>query len=115
MPVAAEPVRLRECASLDIGGAADHYRDQAGVVVALRFIGVVERVTRRIGRNPQLGALGFAYELGIPGLRSLPLDRFPYLVFYVERDDYVDVWRVLHTKRDIPGTLLGQPPDEPEV
>ena len=27
----------------------------------------------------------------------MPVDRFPYLVFYVERVDHVDVWRVLHT------------------
>ncbi|MGY8526072.1 hypothetical protein L0937_12675 [Paracidovorax citrulli] len=42
----------------------------------------------------------------IPAVRSLSLDRFPYLLFYIERDDYVDVVRFLHTSRDIPAVLL---------
>lgn len=31
-----------------------------------------------------------------------PLDRYPYLVFYVEGKEDLDVWRVLHGQRDIP-------------
>ena len=27
---------------------------------------------------------------------------YPYLLFYVERHDTIDVWRVLHGERDIP-------------
>ena len=30
------------------------------------------------------------------------LKRYPYLVFYVEQDDHIDVWRVLTSHRDIP-------------
>jgi len=33
------------------------------------------------------------------------LTRFPHLVFYFERDDYIDVWRVLHGRRDIPAWM----------
>ena len=29
------------------------------------------------------------------------------LIFYVEHPDHIDVWRVLHGKRDIPDWLLG--------
>jgi toxin ParE1/3/4 len=29
----------------------------------------------------------------------------PYLIFYIDRDDHVDVWRVLHAQRDIPARL----------
>jgi toxin ParE1/3/4 len=107
--MAAKPVHLRELASADLHSAADHYLSQADVAVAIRFIDAVQRATRRISRSPQLGTLRFAYELEIPELRSLPVARFPYLVFYVERDDHVDVWRILRTRRDIPSTLLGDP------
>nr|MEA2799523.1 toxin ParE1/3/4 [Phenylobacterium sp.] len=31
--------------------------------------------------------------------------RYPYLIFYVERDSHVDVWRLLHAERDIPAWL----------
>jgi len=27
---------------------------------------------------------------------------YPYLVFYVERPDHLEVWRVLHAQRDVP-------------
>jgi hypothetical protein len=48
--------------------------------VALGFIDAVERAISQISRS---GSLRFSYELGIPHLRARPLDRFPYLVFYV--------------------------------
>jgi plasmid stabilization system protein ParE len=43
------------------------------------------------------------------GYRCVPLKRYPHLVFYrVEAGD-VDVWCVLHAKRDIPHSM--QEPD----
>lgn len=33
------------------------------------------------------------------------VDGFPYLVFYVEQPGHLDVWRVLHARRDIPSWL----------
>ncbi len=46
-----------------------------------------------------------ALELDLPELRSWPLKRYPFLVFYVEQPDHIDVWRVLHGQRDIPSWL----------
>jgi toxin ParE1/3/4 len=40
------------------------------------------------------------------GLRSWPLERYPHLIFYIERATHVEVWRVLNGKRDIPAWLL---------
>lgn len=51
----------------------------------------------------------YAYELGLPDLRSVSLKRYPYLIFYRGQPDHVDVWRVLHAKRDIPQGM--QEPD----
>jgi len=70
------------------------------------FVDAVERTVGQIGRSPQSGSLRFSYELEIPGLCVRPLVRFPYLVFYVVGDEVVDVWRILHTRRDIP-TAIG--------
>ena len=47
----------------------------------------------------------YAHELDLPGGLCWPLKRYPYLVFYVERDDYIDVWLVLHGMRDFPEWL----------
>ena len=41
----------------------------------------------------------------LPGLRFWRLKQYPYLVFYLERSDHIDVWRVLHGKRDVPGWM----------
>jgi toxin ParE1/3/4 len=51
---------------------------------------------------PSAGSARYAHELEVPGLRSWQVKGYAYLVFYIERDDYVDVWRVLHGSRDIP-------------
>lgn len=101
----ATPVRFRDLATADLESAVDYYLGEAGNDIALRFVDAVERAAQRAGNSPQLGSLRFAYELGLPGLRVLPVDRHPYLMFYVERDELVDVWRLLHTSRDIPATL----------
>ena len=101
----ARRIELRQLAAADISDAADHYLPEDGEALALRFIGAVEHAVGRIGRSPHLGSLRFSYELEIPELRAWPLDRFPYIVFYVAADDRIDVWRVLHSRRDIPTAL----------
>ena len=104
----ARPVRLRQLAAIDLEDTSDYYRREAGAQVALEFIDAVERGMRRISRNPQLGSLHFAYELAIPDLRAWPLQRFPYVLFYVDADDEIDLWRILHTRRDPPSAI--EPP-----
>jgi toxin ParE1/3/4 len=105
--VAARSVRLRERAAIDIDRAADDYLGEAGAQVALRFVDAVERAVGQIGRSPHAGSLRFSYELEIPGLRVRPVARFPYLVFYVVGNEVVEVWRILHSRRDIPSAVAG--------
>ena len=38
-------------------------------------------------------------------MRSWVVRGSPYLVFYVERETDIDVWRVRHAARDIPAWL----------
>lgn len=106
----ARRVRLRSLAAADIEAASDYYLDHVSEQTALEFIDAVERSIRRISRNPNVGSLNFAYELALPDLRAWPLRRFPYVVFYVATSDEIDVWRVLHSRRDLPTAL--QPPEE---
>ena len=99
-----KPAQLRAVAAADIDRAVDHYLDEADADVAARFVDALERALARLARQPQLGSLRFAYDLGIPDVRIWPVHRFPYLIFSVEQDDRLDVWRVLHDRRDIPAT-----------
>lgn len=102
--------QLRAAAEQDIAEAVAHYRDEGGLEVALDFVDALEATIADLCDHPLIGTLRFAFELEIPDLRSWPLQRFPYLVFYVPDDDRVDVWRVLHARRDIPAFLLTDSP-----
>lgn len=100
-----KPVIPRELAGKDAENAVDYYLQEAGDQVALGFIESLQKTYDYIGRHPQTGSPHYAHELNLPGLRMWPLKRYPYLVFYVEQDDHIDVWRVLHSHRDIPSWL----------
>ena len=100
--MSGKPVVLRERAQRDIDEALENYLTETGSAVALDFIDALEDARRQIGAQPATGSPRYAHELDIPGLRIRTVKRFPYLVFYVERDAEIDVWRVLHGARDIP-------------
>lgn len=99
----------RALAEQDVNDALDFYLAEAGQQVALRFIDELERAYRLIGERPEVGSSRCAYELDLPGLRSWPLRDYPYAVFYVAREEHIDVWRVLHAARDLPAWLAGDP------
>ena len=97
----AKPVVPREQANRDVDEAIAHDLDEDAGQAALGFINALEQAYAHIGRHPGTGSPRYAHELNLPGLRAWPLTRYPHLVFYVERQDHIDVWRVLHGQRDI--------------
>lgn len=101
----AKPVVLRELAARDVEQAVDYYVREAGEAIAAGFVDKLEACLRTIGEQPALGSLRYAYELDLPDIRASLIQRYPYLVFYVEREDRIDVWRVLHAQTDIPSWL----------
>ena len=108
----AKPVIPREQAQRDVDEAIAYYLAQDGGQAALGLIDALERAYTHIGRHPATGSPRYAHELDLPGLRCrgqthecVPLWRYPYLVFYFERPDHIDVWRVLHSHRDIPAWM----------
>ncbi|MDH3731368.1 MAG: type II toxin-antitoxin system RelE/ParE family toxin [Acidimicrobiia bacterium] len=103
-------VTLRAVAAEAIEAAVNYYRPEAGPETALPFVDSFETAIDHLSRHPFTGSLRFAFELEIPELRSWRLERFPYLVFYVAGDDLIDIWRVLHVRRDVPAHLTDEPP-----
>ena len=95
----------RESASRDVEDAIDYYLSEAGEQVALGFVEAVEQAYLQIASQPAIGSPRYAHELNLPGLRSWPLQRYPYLIFYVDLPSHIDIWRVLHSQRDIPAWL----------
>ncbi len=102
--------RLRAAAEQDIAEAVDHHRDEGGPEVALDFVDALEATIADLYDHPLIGTLRFAFELDIPDLRSWPLQRFPYVVFSMPDDDRIDIWRVLHARRDIPAFFIADSP-----
>ncbi len=100
-------VLLRELTQRDVDEVIDHYLTAAHAKIALGFVAALEQAYSQIGRQPAAGSPRYAQALNLPGLRSWPLTRYPYLVFYVEHDDFIDVWRVLHQERDLPAWMMG--------
>lgn len=107
----AKPVIPRELANRDVEESVAYYLGEGADNAALGFIAALEQAYAHLGRHPASGSPRYAYELNLPGLRFWPLTRYPHLVFYIERGDHVDVWRVLHSQRDIPAWM--RDPDTP--
>jgi toxin ParE1/3/4 len=110
--MSGKPLVPRERARRDVEGAVGYYALQAGEQAALGFIDALEAAYRLIADYPQSGSQRHAHELGLPDLRSRALQRYPYLVCYVEGSGAIDIWRVLHAQRDIPQWM--EEPSRPE-
>jgi toxin ParE1/3/4 len=100
-----KPVVPREQANRDVDETVEYYLKEGSAPAALGLVDALEDAYALLGRHPEVGTSRYAYELDLPGLRSWPLPRFPYLIFYVELEDRVDIWRVLHGRRDLPSSL----------
>jgi toxin ParE1/3/4 len=103
--VTRKAVVPRALARADVEAAADFYRKECGAALALAFVDAVEAALNHVGQFSASGSPRIGVELDLPDLRCWPLKRFPYLVFYIEHPDHVDVWRVLHARTDVPGWL----------
>src|ERR1043165_6653336 len=103
-----KPVVPREAALRDVDDTLTFYLQQGAPAAALGFIDALEHAYPHIGRHPATGSPRYAHELNLPGLRFWPIKGFQHLVFYVELEDHIDVWRVLHGQRDIPAWMHDQ-------
>lgn len=98
-------VILRALADRDVHEAVDFYLGEGSAQSALKFVDALEQALRHIERHPASGSSRYSNDLDLPGLRCWQLKGYPHLLFYVEGDNHVDVWRLLHGSRDIPPTL----------
>ena len=107
--MSGKPVVLRERAQRDIEEAVVHYLTEGSSTVAATFVDALQDGLRFISEQPRAGSPRYAHELEVPGLRCWSLGQFPHLIFYVERETEVDVWRVLHGARDVPAGVREPP------
>ena len=96
-----KPLVRHERADVDVLEAVEYYLQSAPEII-LAFIDSLELTYHNIQRRPGAGSPRYTHELNLPGLSFWRCKRFPYLVFYVETADQINIWRVLHGSREIP-------------
>src|SRR5262249_61331192 len=99
--MSVKPVVPRDRASRDVDDAITYYLKELAGEAALGLVDALEDAYGLLGRHPAIGSSRYAHQLGIPGLPSWSLARFPYLVFYVAREEHIDVWGGLPCPRGI--------------
>ena len=97
------PVRVRPAADRELDAAVSFLLQESAAGAALQLLAEFEAALGRIAGRPGIGSPRYARLLR--GLRFWKLRRHPYLIFYVEQPDFIDVLRVLHAARDIPAAL----------
>jgi toxin ParE1/3/4 len=103
--VGAKRVVPRVAANFDADVAFEHYLVNAGPDIAEGFMDALATAYAHISRHPATGSPRYGRKLNLPGLRSWPLSRYPYLVFYLDMPQEIDIVRVLHGAMDIPEWL----------
>lgn len=88
----------------DMAEARNYHRLEAPHMVPA-FALAIDAEFSHLRRNAVTGSPRYGLQLDIPGLRSWPMRRFPYVVFYRDLENRVVVLRVLHQASDIPKHL----------
>ena len=96
---------LRPQAARDRRAEVRYYRKEAGSTVALRFVIASNAALDQLELDPGIGSPALGISIDIPGLRSWRVAGFPLLWFYFERDNHLDVVRLLGERQDI-ATIL---------
>jgi toxin ParE1/3/4 len=88
-------------AKADLIGIALHIAE-GSERAAMRFLDSAEATFKSLARKPELGHLGEFRSAHLIGVRRWRVNGFKnYLIFYREREDGVEIVRVLHGARDI--------------
>jgi toxin ParE1/3/4 len=103
--VKSKPLIPRVQARWDVEAIVEYYLTQRAERAALGFIDSLQKGYAHIARCPATGSPRHGQALDLAGLRSWPLAKYPYIVFYLDHPDHVDVIRVLHAQKDIPAWL----------
>lgn len=90
------------------------YLAQHSITAAEQFVDAVERACQELLEFPGMGAMARLRAADVRNVRKLSVPGFANLIiFYRERDDGIEVLRVLHGARDIESILAEEEP-EPE-
>ena len=73
---------------------------------ALRFFDAARQTFSQLAQMPGIGSVYNIENLRLVGLRKWAVRGFDkHLIFYVERDESIEIVRLLHAARDLPEIL----------
>lgn len=100
-----KPARLRPAAKLDLDEQALWYAKSAGAALGHDFVDTALAALMLLETQPGIGSLRWNAPDHQPVLRAWRVRRFPALRFYVERQDHIDVLRLLGEREDTTAIL----------
>jgi len=100
-----KPAILRPQSQRDRQVEVRYYRKEAGSKLAVRLVAATNAALDQIELEPGIGSPVLGKVLDIPDLRTWRVTKFPLLWFYFERDDHLDVVRLLGERQDIAAIL----------
>lgn len=100
-----KPAVLRPQALRDQQYQARCYRKDAGPPLAVKAVKAINAALDQIEFDPGIGSPLMGKVLGIAGLRTWHVTKFPLLWFYLERNDHLDVVRLLGECQDLAAIL----------
>lgn len=92
---------LRPRAEADLLEASKHYAEQGSDALAERMFDAAIAALGRVERQPGIGSPRLGVLCDVPGLRSWRVADFPMQWLYFEREDRLDVVRLLGDRQDI--------------
>jgi toxin ParE1/3/4 len=102
-----KPAVLRPQALRDQQGKVRYYRMEGGIRVAVKLANATNAALDQIELDPGIGSPTLGKLLGIPGLRTWRVAKFPLVWCCFERGDQLDVARLLGERQNI-AAILGE-------
>jgi toxin ParE1/3/4 len=92
--------RLRPRAREDRRAEVLYYLREAGAKAAANLVQAMSRALLELELNPAIGSPTLGKDLDIEGLRTWRVDGFPLSFWYLDRDDHIDVARLIGQRQD---------------
>ena len=78
-----------------------YYRKEGGTRLAVKVAKATNEALDRVELEPGMGSPRLGRLLGIPGLRTWRVGKFPLLWCYFEHGDHLDMVRLLGERQDV--------------
>lgn len=101
---------LRPLAEADLIGKVRWYVEQGGIELGGRVFDAAQLSLATVQAQPGFGSPAIGQRCGLTGLRAWRVKGFPLRWFYFERDDRIDVVRLLADRQDVAAILDDEAP-----